>query len=230
MSQTRLSDFSFTFHFHALEKEMATYSSVLAWRIPGMGEPGGLPSLGLHKVGHDWSDLAVAAAVRYKGVKRQSLLLELSISHHKILYFLPVLVRVSCQEASQIAPVVKNPPANTGDTRDRGLIPGLGRSPGEGYGNSLQYSCLESSADRRTWWGTVQGRKMSALSNHTTLLCQEGYLIHNHHCWSISIFREDFFKKRVMFHIHSYYDNEGILDMIGRTFGNGVLGNNAPQL
>ena len=52
-SQTRLSDFLFTFHFHALEKEMATHSSVLAWRIPGTGEPGGLPSMGSHRVGHD---------------------------------------------------------------------------------------------------------------------------------------------------------------------------------
>ena len=52
-SRTQLSNFSFTFHFHALEKEMATYSSVLAWRIPGTGEPGGLPSIGLHRVGHD---------------------------------------------------------------------------------------------------------------------------------------------------------------------------------
>ena len=52
-SQTRLSDFPFTFHFHALEEERATHSSVLAWRIPGMGEPGGLPSMGLHRVGHD---------------------------------------------------------------------------------------------------------------------------------------------------------------------------------
>ena len=52
-SQTRLSDFAFTFHFHALEKEMATHSSVLAWRIPGTGEPGGLPSVGSHRVGHD---------------------------------------------------------------------------------------------------------------------------------------------------------------------------------
>ena len=52
-SRTRLSDFTFTFHFHALEKEMATHSSVLAWRIPGMGEPGGLLSMGLHRVGHD---------------------------------------------------------------------------------------------------------------------------------------------------------------------------------
>ena len=61
-SRTRLSDFTFTFHSHALEKEMATHSSVLAWRIPGTGEPGGLPSLGSHRVGHDWSDLAAAAA------------------------------------------------------------------------------------------------------------------------------------------------------------------------
>ena len=61
-SWTRLSNFSFTFHFHALEKEMATHSSVFAWRIPGMGEPGGLPSMALHRVGHDWSDLAAAAA------------------------------------------------------------------------------------------------------------------------------------------------------------------------
>ena len=50
---TRLNDFTFTFHFHGLEKEMATHSSVLAWRIPGMGEPGGLPSMELHRVGHD---------------------------------------------------------------------------------------------------------------------------------------------------------------------------------
>ena len=62
-SRTRLSDFTFTFHFHALEKEMATHSSVLAWRIPGTGEPGGLPSMGSHRVGHDWSDFAAAAAV-----------------------------------------------------------------------------------------------------------------------------------------------------------------------
>ena len=52
-SRTRLSDFTLTFHFHALEQEMATYSCVLAWRIPGMGEPGGLPSMGSHRVGID---------------------------------------------------------------------------------------------------------------------------------------------------------------------------------
>ena len=61
-SRTWLSDFTFTFHFHALEKEVATHSSVLAWRIPGTVEPGGLPSMGWHRVGYDWSDLAAAAA------------------------------------------------------------------------------------------------------------------------------------------------------------------------
>ena len=62
--RTRLNDFTFAFHFHSLEKEMATHSSVLSWRIPGMGEPGGLPSMGSHRVGHDRSDLAAAAATQ----------------------------------------------------------------------------------------------------------------------------------------------------------------------
>ena len=62
-SRTWLNDFTFTFHFHALEKEMASHSSVLAWRIPGTAEPGGLPPMGSHRVGHNWSDLAAAAAV-----------------------------------------------------------------------------------------------------------------------------------------------------------------------
>ena len=62
-SWTWLSNFTFTFHFHALEKEMATHSSVLAWWIPGTGKPRGLPSMGLHRVGHDWSNLAAAATL-----------------------------------------------------------------------------------------------------------------------------------------------------------------------
>ena len=61
-SRTWLSNFTLFFHFHALEKEMATHSSVLAWRIPGTGEPGGLLSMGSHRVRHDWRDLAAAAA------------------------------------------------------------------------------------------------------------------------------------------------------------------------
>ena len=59
--RTRLSDFTFTFYFHALEKGMTTHSSVLTWRISGTGEPGGLPSMGSHRIGHYWSNLAAAA-------------------------------------------------------------------------------------------------------------------------------------------------------------------------
>ena len=66
-SWTRLSDFTFAFHFHALEKEMATHSNVLAWRIPGTAEPGKLPSVGSHRVGHDWSDLAVSNQAYLRG-------------------------------------------------------------------------------------------------------------------------------------------------------------------
>ena len=109
-SRTRLSNFTFTFHFHALEKEMATHFSILAWRIPGTGEPGGLPSMGSHRVGHYSSDLAAAAAAA--------------------MYMLGFLVVL----------VVKNPSANAGDIRDAGSIPGLGKSPGGGHGNPLQYA------------------------------------------------------------------------------------------
>ena len=83
-SQTQLNNFTFNFHFHALKKEMATHSSVLAWRIPGVGEPDGLPSMGSQRVGQDWSDLA--AAYDYIWI-------------------------------SQVALVVKNPPAKAGDMR-----------------------------------------------------------------------------------------------------------------
>ena len=68
-SRTWLRDFTFTFHFHALEREMATHSSVLAWRIPGTGEPGALLSMGLHRVGHNWCDLATHAKVMLKIVQ-----------------------------------------------------------------------------------------------------------------------------------------------------------------
>ena len=63
-----LSDFTFTFHFHALEKEMATHSSVLAWRIPGTGETGGLLSMGSHRVRHDWSNLAAALQYIHRNI------------------------------------------------------------------------------------------------------------------------------------------------------------------
>ena len=64
-SRTQLSDFTFTFHFYALEKEMATHSSVLAWKIPGTGKPGGLLSMGSNRIGHDWSNVAAVAAVLF---------------------------------------------------------------------------------------------------------------------------------------------------------------------
>ena len=106
--RTWLSDFTFTFHFYALEKEMATHSSVLAWRTPGTGEPGGLPSMGSHRVGHDWSDLAAAAAAA-------------------TLYAFP-----GGSDGKESACTAGDP----------GSVPGLGRSPGEGNGTRLQYSCL----------------------------------------------------------------------------------------
>jgi len=95
------SDFTFTFHFHALEKEMATHSSVLAWRIPRLGEPGGLLSMGLHRVRHNWSDLAAAAL---------SFLADSTLFHI-----------------------------------------------GEGNGNPLQCSCLENPRDGGAWWTAVYG-------------------------------------------------------------------------
>ena len=113
-SRTGLRDFTFTFHFHALQKEMATHSSVLAWRIPGMGEPGGLPSMGSHRVRYDWSDLAAAFYIW----------------------------------ATLVASGVKASACNAGDL---GLIPRSGRSPGEGNGNSLRYSCLENPMDGGAW-------------------------------------------------------------------------------
>ena len=110
-----MTNFTFTFHFHALEKEMATHSTVLAWRIPGTAEPGGLPSMGSHRVRHDGSDLAATAS--------------------------------DCS-------VVKNSPANAGNLVS---VPRLGRSPGGGHGNPIQYSCLDNPMDREAWWATVHG-------------------------------------------------------------------------
>ena len=85
--RTWLSDFTFTFHFYALEKEMATHSSVLAWRIPGTGEPGGLVSMGSHRVRHNWSDLAAHYLGQYclKILQGRIELLKRIISPSKIL-------------------------------------------------------------------------------------------------------------------------------------------------
>ena len=105
---------------------MATHPSVLAWRIPGTGEPGGLPSLGSHRVGHDWSNLAAVAAAAALLICRLPRWLSGSV-------------------------------CNAGDAGDMDSIPGLGRSPGEGHGNPLRYSCLENPMDREAWRATVPG-------------------------------------------------------------------------
>ena len=103
--RTTLSDFTFTFHFPALEKEMATHSSVLAWRIPGTGEPGGLPSMGSHRVRHDWSDLAAAAVLSIL-----ILCICFAFNHDGLpFYYHPVLCSCSlstkCQWDHQIQPI-----------------------------------------------------------------------------------------------------------------------------
>ena len=159
-------------HFHALEKEMATYSSVLAWRIPGMGEPGGLLPMGLYRVGHDWSDLAIAAAASHSSSKftssiRTSFQVSLPCSGHDctLCYSREVcapwlqtgwcvwLVLVHIKGFPDSS-VVKNLPANSGDS---GLIPGSGESPGEGNDNPLWYSCLGNPMDRGAWWAPGHG-------------------------------------------------------------------------
>ena len=106
----------------APRKEMATHSSILAWEIPWIDEIGGLQSMGLQRVRHDWNDLACIYTHIW---------------------------------AFQVVLVVKNSPANAGDRRDQGLIPGSGRSPGGGHSNPLQYSCLEKPVDRGAWQAAV---------------------------------------------------------------------------
>ena len=107
-SWTWLSDFTFTFHFHALEKELATHSSVLAWRSPGTGEPGGLQSMGSHRVGHDWSDLAAAAAVIFQCLKINILISNLSILYLNIFFNKDVLKQRWMKVVRRIILSIKN--------------------------------------------------------------------------------------------------------------------------
>ena len=149
-SRTRLSDFTFTFHFHALEKEMATYSSVLAWRIPGMGELGGLQSMGSHRVGHDWGYLAAAAAGSSAGKESACNLGDpCSFPGSKIPWRsdrLPTPVFLGFPRAL----MVKDMPA----MQETWVQPLHWEDPGGGTGNPLQYSCLEN-MDRGAWQATV---------------------------------------------------------------------------
>ena len=180
------------------EKAMATHSSTLAWKIPWMGEPGGLPSMGSHRVGHDWSDLAAAAAAQVYSsddkiwniggsidLCEENELSMLLIDHVAyrwlighltlgiiIVYFFNLNWCFYNQSMTNFlsyrswsglftnltgslpSSVSKESACNAGDL---GSIPGLGRSPGGGNGNPLQYSCLEYSRDRGAWQTTVYG-------------------------------------------------------------------------
>ena len=132
---------------------MATYSSGLAWRIPGMGEPGGLPSMGSHRVGHDWSDLAAAAAAALGH-------LYLKQVPQVILMYLDTPLQYSCLE---------NPmdggawwAAFHGVAKSRTWLCRLHFHfslswVGEGNGNPLQCSCLENPRDGEAWWAAVYG-------------------------------------------------------------------------
>ena len=108
------SDTTERLHFHALEKDMATHSSVLAWRIPGMGEPGGLPSMGLHRVRHDWSDLAAAAAVRLSGCysgQGESYLTSVSTADVKsriYVIFPPKILEIFFKNISKLPYILRN--------------------------------------------------------------------------------------------------------------------------
>ena len=126
---------------------MASHSNVLAWRIPGTGEPGGLLSMGSHRVGHDWSDLAAAATALTEFI-------EIPLPWEGPIGLLSSSAWIFL---TQVALVVKNPPASAGDVRDRGSIPGSGRSSGEEDDNPFQYSCLENPMDRGAWQPTVHG-------------------------------------------------------------------------
>ena len=150
---------------------MATHSSVLAWRIPGTGKPGGLPSRGSHRVGHDWSGLAAAAAndkclgFGFSQIARATLT---SLTPGTLTPSIYILVRTHTGGFPGGA-VVKNLPTNPGGTRDMGPIPGSGRAPGVGNGNPLQYFWLENSIDRGAWQAIVHEVKKSwtQWSRHT---------------------------------------------------------------
>ena len=102
-SWTWLSDFTFTFNFHALDKKMATHFRVLAWRIPGMGETGGLPSVGSHRVGHDWSDLAAAAVLGSPGIGANKQHCEVSCAEQVWQKFKAQTVKESGKRMSQLS-------------------------------------------------------------------------------------------------------------------------------
>ena len=141
-----------------MEKALAPHSSTLAWRIPGTGEPGGLPSMGSHRVRHDWSDLAAAAANSsihlyvcmwiythcVSAFQHPTVIRETEFLHFHSLP--PFMNPYQILGASLVTQLVKNLRISC-NAWDLGSIPGLGRSPGEGKGYPLQYSGLENSME-----------------------------------------------------------------------------------
>jgi len=149
------------FTFMHWRRKWQPIPGILTWRIVGTGEPGGLPSMGSHRVGHDWS----SSSIQFLS-KEMMLLLKISFDHSLKNYLrhkhtkhnkrplgkpLAIYIYIPCW----VAQLVKKPPANEGDARDTGSNPGSRRSPGEGHGNPLQYSCLGNPMDRGAWWATV---------------------------------------------------------------------------
>ena len=179
-----------------VEKEMATHSSTLAWKIPWMEEPHRLESMGSQTVGHDW-ELSVASSIsllmtnfhqcRMLNTWSISIAMALSVwqkaKHstdqqwkcHRWHQYSSI---ARCIQSVRInrrpcpiggvpgGTVIMNPPANAGHTRQAVSIPELGRFPGKGHGNPLQYSCLENPMDRGICWGTVH-----RVIKHQTGLC-----------------------------------------------------------
>ena len=137
---------------------MTAPSSVLAWEIAWTEEPGSLRATGSHRVGHDRSDLAAAAMCKCSNSYTNSCILSICNFSHSSAYVLfhHSLINISLMTIGGFpgGSVVKNLPPNVGAV---GLIPGLGRSPGEGNGNPLQYSCPGNPMDRGAWRVTVHG-------------------------------------------------------------------------
>ena len=152
-----------------LEKKMATYSSILAWRIPWTEEPGRLPSIGSLRVEHDWSDFICTYHKNINNMYVDYIQLNIDIMsvfrqeerRGRILTFMNVN-RVGHYIWSIICLISGFPGGSDGEEStcnigNLGLIPASGRSSGEGNGYPLQYSCLENPMDRRAWWATVPG-------------------------------------------------------------------------
>ena len=165
-SQTWLSDFIFTFHFHAWEKEMATHSSGVAWRIPGMAEPGGLPSMELHRVRHDLAasrSFQISAKMSFLqwGLFQQG---SSNCSHPVMFYHnMHSLSLLNVSHLVYLLICLKSLPRwlsgkeFTSSVGDSSSIPGLGRSSGKRNGNPLWYSYWGNSMDRGAWQAIVDG-------------------------------------------------------------------------